>query len=95
MCDHFPVEIEIEMRNLTVTKQSQGLFLWVQLDYNQLRAWSLDRISGPSESRYIYRKCLLTMTSVQELSNDGCAAHRPGPAPVDLNQCGRHHVVVL
>lgn len=26
MCDHFQVETEIEMRNLTVTKQSQGLF---------------------------------------------------------------------
>lgn len=35
------------------------------------------------------------MTSVQELSNDGSAAHRPGPAPVDLNQCGRHHMVVF
>lgn len=35
------------------------------------------------------------MTSVQELSNDGGAAHGPGPAPVDLNQSGRHHVVVL
>lgn len=35
------------------------------------------------------------MTSVQELCNDGCTAYRPGPAPVDLNQSGRHHVVVL
>lgn len=35
------------------------------------------------------------MTSVQELSNDGCTAHRPGSAPVNLNQGGRHHVVVL
>lgn len=35
------------------------------------------------------------MTSVQELGNDGGAAHRPGSAPVDLNQCRRHHVIVL
>lgn len=35
------------------------------------------------------------MTPVQELGNDGGAARGPGPAPVDLNQRGRHHVVVL
>lgn len=35
------------------------------------------------------------MTSVQELGNDGGAAHRPRPAPVDLNQRWRHHVIVL
>lgn len=35
------------------------------------------------------------MTSVQELGDDGGAAHGPGPAPVDLDQGGRHHVVVL
>lgn len=35
------------------------------------------------------------MTSVQELGNDGRTAHRPGSASVDLNQRGRHHVVVL
>lgn len=46
-------------------------------------------------SRDTYRKYLLTMTSVQELSNDGSAAHRPRPAPVNLNQRWRHHVIVL
>lgn len=35
------------------------------------------------------------MTSVQELADDGGAARGPGPAPVDLDQGGRHHVVVL
>lgn len=43
-----------EIISLTMSKYSQGLFfLWVQLDYYQLRARSLDRISPPSESRDI------------------------------------------
>ena len=36
----------------------------------------------------------LTVTPVQELCDDGSAAHRPGPAPVNLNQRRRHHLVV-
>lgn len=35
------------------------------------------------------------MASVQEVCNDGCAAHRPGVGTVDLDQRGGHHVVVL
>lgn len=37
----------------------------------------------------------LTVTAVKELSDDGGAAGRPGTGAVDLNQRGRHHVVVL
>lgn len=35
------------------------------------------------------------MTAVKELSDDGGAAGRPRTGAVDLNQRGRHHVVVL
>lgn len=35
------------------------------------------------------------MTSVQKLCDDGSTAHRPGPAPVDLDQSGGHHVVIF
>lgn len=37
----------------------------------------------------------LTMTTVQELGDDGCAAGRPGAGSIDLNESRRHHVVVL
>ena len=40
------------------------------------------------------RAPVLTVTPVQELCDDGSAAHRPGPAPVNLNQRRRHHLVV-
>lgn len=37
----------------------------------------------------------LTVTAVKELGDDGGAAGRPRTGAVDLNQRGRHHVVVL
>ena len=35
------------------------------------------------------------MSAVQEVSDDGGAAGRPGAGAVDLDESGRHHVVVL
>lgn len=37
----------------------------------------------------------LTVPTVQEFSDDGCAAGRPGAGAVYLDEGGRHHVVVL
>lgn len=35
------------------------------------------------------------MSAVQEFSDDGSTARGPGAGAVDLNESGRHHVVVL
>lgn len=35
------------------------------------------------------------MPAVQEFSDDGSTAGGPGAGPVDLNEGGRHHVIVL
>lgn len=35
------------------------------------------------------------MPTVQKFSDDGSTAGGPGAGAVDLNKCGRHHVVVL
>lgn len=35
------------------------------------------------------------MSAVQEVGDDGRAARRPGAGAVDLDECGRHHVIVL
>lgn len=37
----------------------------------------------------------LTVTAVKEFSDDGGTAGRPWASAVDLNERGRHHVVVL
>ena len=38
---------------------------------------------------------MLTVPAVQEVGEDGGAAGRPGAGAVDLDESGRHHVVVL
>lgn len=35
------------------------------------------------------------MSAVEEFGDDGSAAGRPGTGAIDLNEGGRHHVVVL